>query len=512
VLGPDPLTTASGGRAVAALWNDLGVDVVAPGPRDRASQAQARLRTLGLPLVEQQPRIVTADGVRVAFVAVGDDDLATLPARVVESRRHAEVCVVLAAVSRLDGIDSCGADAIIMARYACGMSGDRATQLAGGALLAPYVDGRASAGRLVIEQRGWLRRRVLYSAEIPLMSRAVPLDVSWPAPLLPCLPQPGPELPSVVNRTLGFASPPLEHDQLTYRESALGTYVAGLMRVAADAEVAFVNHRALRRGLAGPLADSSIPAAVPFGNRVCALDLDGKTLKAIFCQNALEDRSYLQSAGAQVDYTPGDPASVRVRIAGEPLDESRTYRVAVVDWLLAAEHYPLLEKRVGRYVGANLQNLLWDDWVAHRAVTPPPAVTSHSQLARGSVAASTVASAVTSTADRLRLPDLAALGRGELAAASKSLRAAVGDPRVRQDAVWYWLGLVGYLEGRSDEAQAAWARAAAYPATAEQAAALLALVRGRRLPQPTGSRSDSRELGSSRGSESADQRAGASRR
>ncbi|MDD3620409.1 MAG: bifunctional metallophosphatase/5'-nucleotidase [Desulfobulbaceae bacterium] len=119
------------------------------------------------------------------------------------------------------------------------------------------------------------------------------------------------------------------------RPTNLASLIARSLRAAVPgAELAFYNSGAVRIDdvlPAGPLTQYDIIRILPFGDRICEAVIDGSLLRRVLDQGQKNRGSggFLQAAGAVRD---GQGAWL---INGEPLDDNRTYRAAVNDFLLS---------------------------------------------------------------------------------------------------------------------------------------------------------------------------------
>lgn len=474
VFGPDPVSGLSHGAAVASLWRNLPINVVGLGPDDRRHFATrlSRLRALGLTVAAERPAdripVYRVGGLRIAFVGCGER--ARVATRIARAHQRANVVVLLASVSRLERLNGCGADAVILTRYADGASPLRITHLPDGTPVAPFVDGRHTLGCLQIETRGLLRQRLVHGQIVADLARnsrargrlgagrspAARFWRSWPG-----------DTPAVLNELIGYGCPGLTHDFVYFRESAMGDYVTDVMRTATGAQVALLNHLAIRTSLEGAVGQGDVARALPFHDEIALVDMRGTVLRAILRRNTYEDRSFLQFSGLTVSYVPDHPDSVRAEVDGAPLDDARSYRVATIDYLLQAPRYAGLFRTRPLYTGLMLTRVVRDDIWRRRIADVPPR-------------RSAVRGVTLSPPPSDREPDLAALKRWDLAKARAVLRKAVREQRSDLAADLLWLGFVDYFEDDGAGARRAWKRAEAFPSTRARARALAALAIRRR--------------------------------
>ena len=128
------------------------------------------------------------------------------------------------------------------------------------------------------------------------------------------------------------------------REAAIGNLFADAMRSGTHADAAILNGGGIRAGKTYEpgtrISQGDILAELPFGNRVVVLEVSGRDLKSAI-ENGLSrlpasSGRFPQVSGMTVEFELAREPGSRVtamRVGGAPLDESRTYRVAVLDYL-----------------------------------------------------------------------------------------------------------------------------------------------------------------------------------
>jgi len=139
------------------------------------------------------------------------------------------------------------------------------------------------------------------------------------------------------------------------------------------AEIAFMNPGGIRQHLpVNPRADSSVTfgdlhSVHPFGNKTTVLAATGAQIRALLeqqWQKAAPEGALSVSHGFQYRIDPKGPVGARVvrdsvRLNGQPIDDVRTYRIAVNNFLAAGgDSYPLLVSlpRIGE-VGGDIEAL-----------------------------------------------------------------------------------------------------------------------------------------------------------
>jgi len=128
------------------------------------------------------------------------------------------------------------------------------------------------------------------------------------------------------------------------REAAIGNLFADAMRINMRADAAILNGGGIRAGKTyepgSRISQGDVLAELPFGNRIVVLEMSGADLKRAI-ENGLSRLPqsagrFPQVSGMAVEFELARPPGSRItamRIAGAPLDEARTYRVATLDFL-----------------------------------------------------------------------------------------------------------------------------------------------------------------------------------
>lgn len=127
------------------------------------------------------------------------------------------------------------------------------------------------------------------------------------------------------------------------QESELGNLAADALRQATEADVAMVNGGSLRTALpAGKITKGAVLDIFPFNNRVITLAVDGKTLKSMLELSVqylpATFGGFLDVSGMSFSVDTKAPAGQRVSevmVQGQPLEEGKTYTVAVNDFMAA---------------------------------------------------------------------------------------------------------------------------------------------------------------------------------
>jgi len=136
-----------------------------------------------------------------------------------------------------------------------------------------------------------------------------------------------------MSEVLGTAPVPLSKNS---GESPLGNFVADIQRQRATAalrqpiDVGVVTNGGLRTSLpAGPITLGSVFELMPFENELVVLDTPGPVMQQLF-DYAARIKMALSNVTYTVDAT-GKPTNIR--IGGQPFNPTKTYTVAISDYL-----------------------------------------------------------------------------------------------------------------------------------------------------------------------------------
>ncbi len=297
-------------------------------------------------------RIVRVGGLAVGFLGLTDDLGTTTPERAV---RQADL--VRAAAREAAALRREGADAIVVLTQA-GFEVNRrilaevpevdailteeesetvsVVRWIGGRPIAAPNGNLGSVVGLTLEKRGG---RVSTSVAVHPVDALVVPD--------PELSETERELMARLEKELaapaGALDAPLDETGSAERETPLGNLVADAFRAGTGADVALVPGSSLRAPLpGGPLSARNVAAVLPFGNRVATLELEGTRLRAVLERSlaAIGRRTggLLQLSGVTLEADLGAPVGrhlLAVRVAGTPLRDEATYRVAASSFLAA---------------------------------------------------------------------------------------------------------------------------------------------------------------------------------
>ncbi|HEU0044132.1 bifunctional metallophosphatase/5'-nucleotidase [Sphingomonas sp.] len=153
----------------------------------------------------------------------------------------------------------------------------------------------------------------------------------------------------VAARIVGRMSGPATRQRTASGESVAGNLVADMQRQATGADLAFMNGEGLRADLI-PAADASVTygqlyAVMPFGNVLQVKGMTGRQIRAVLEQQfdsasntVARPNMMMVSRDVTYRYDLRRPAGQRIldlRLDGRPIDDARTYRVGVSNFLAA---------------------------------------------------------------------------------------------------------------------------------------------------------------------------------
>ena len=150
------------------------------------------------------------------------------------------------------------------------------------------------------------------------------------------------------------------------RETAFGNLVADALRHAAGADIALTNGGGIRGdktyATGSKLARRDILSELPFGNRTVIANISGKTLLAALEHGVSQGEKaagrFPQISGFKVIVNRAALAGQRIQsveINGQPLDETRIYKLATNDFLLkGGDGYTMLAAGAGPDAGDRL--------------------------------------------------------------------------------------------------------------------------------------------------------------
>lgn len=159
-------------------------------------------------------------------------------------------------------------------------------------------------------------------------------------------------------------------------ESALGDVVADAMRAESGADVAFTNSGGLRADLpAGPITKGSVYDVIPFDNTLVLVKLTGAEVRRMLEDGLAHGRISPQS-GLRYRFDLSRPEGSRLLALtladGSPLDEARTYAVAVNNFMASGgDNYDTLARAGGQVDTGTLVRDALERYLAARTKDGP---------------------------------------------------------------------------------------------------------------------------------------------
>lgn len=122
------------------------------------------------------------------------------------------------------------------------------------------------------------------------------------------------------------------------RESGLGSWMSDCYKGWAGTDAAFQNGGGIRADIpAGPITLRSIFNVMPFDNFMVKLQMRGSLLREVL-EHGVGARRIMQLSGPTVEYRRGQPFGRRLVssvVGGAPLDDTKTYSVATLDFMVS---------------------------------------------------------------------------------------------------------------------------------------------------------------------------------
>jgi len=393
ILQGTPMSTVFKGEADVEALNALGVDALAVGNHEfdfgmenfRKLRARAAIveKESGRPLCEVSLAIPLAEGLVLTVIGVTTEALMTtsLP-------RYVASLGVTCAVPpvRLAYEEARRRGPVILLSH-CGIEADEeiARALPGLAavigghdhiLLAPYRQVGAVPIFQAFEKGRYLGRidflvdpqsgkaRLVGHTYLPITEKTVPdpqvasLVAAYEGKL-------GDRFKEVIGRSAVFLEG--EREQIRYRETALGNFVADIMREYTSAQIALINAGAIRASIeAGPVTIEDAFRTVPFPNEIVVMALSGAEIeqclrRSVSGNRADKDGGFLQVSGLSFEVRGQTIANVRVGPERQPLEPESAYKVAVTDFLATGgDRYTVLKDKLQLQTGLPLRELLVD--------------------------------------------------------------------------------------------------------------------------------------------------------
>jgi 5'-nucleotidase / UDP-sugar diphosphatase len=373
MLSPSPMSTVLRGAQMITVLNALGLDLATFGNHEfdfgvpvlRERMAESRFGWLSANVLERgerrplggatRDRMLERGGVSLGFFGLTTADAATTSAggRDVDFRDPLAEGTAVAADLRRRGAR------LVVAVTHQHMQADRALAAAadvdvilGGHEHEPLV---AEEGKALVTKAG-SDARYLVEVSVWLRSDGAVVERSWTFHEVSARLPEDPDVGAVVrtfeerlNRELasevGRTTVPLEARRAPLRttETNVGDFLTDALRMRLDADVALMNGGGIRTDRivpAGPLTRRDVLGLVPFTNVAMKVAVSGARLREALEQGLSRiERAgggFLQVSGLRMTYDSRQPVGRRVlavEVGGVALDPTKTYTVAVVDWI-----------------------------------------------------------------------------------------------------------------------------------------------------------------------------------
>jgi 2',3'-cyclic-nucleotide 2'-phosphodiesterase (5'-nucleotidase family) len=147
-------------------------------------------------------------------------------------------------------------------------------------------------------------------------------------------------------------------------DSPIASLVADVIRGAAEAEIGLQNNGGVRADLPeGEITRGAVYEILPFANTIVTLELTGAEVRRVL-EEGLANERITRVSGIRYRFDPGAPAGARVTSLlgadGQPLQESRTYRVACDDFMVEGGYGTLGHGRALHDTGKSSREALED--------------------------------------------------------------------------------------------------------------------------------------------------------
>jgi 2',3'-cyclic-nucleotide 2'-phosphodiesterase (5'-nucleotidase family) len=159
-------------------------------------------------------------------------------------------------------------------------------------------------------------------------------------------------------------------------ESTLGSFIADVMRERAGADIAIENAGGVRWDLpAGKIDKGHVLDALPFVNYLWTYEASGAQIREILEHSFSLVHGMAQVSGLRAVYDMRRPVGqrlVELKIAGQPVVDSKTYRVAITSFIAEGgdEYYTLMKSQPIAKAGL-LSDILMDYIRKQREIAPP---------------------------------------------------------------------------------------------------------------------------------------------
>ncbi len=171
------------------------------------------------------------------------------------------------------------------------------------------------------------------------------------------------------NQVIGHADVLLdgERERIRWQETTLGNFVTDVMRRYTGADIAMINAGSFRASIhRGAITVTDVFTAMPYGNELITIDLNGKEIQAALDHVARRRRSdeyggFLHVSGISFTINNGKATNIVLQSDRNPMEAHKTYRVAITDFLYAGgDGHTVFKGKPGDRTGLPLRELLVD--------------------------------------------------------------------------------------------------------------------------------------------------------
>lgn len=255
-----------------------------------------------------------------------------------------------------------------------------------GITAAPFVDSRFNLGRVELAANGEITCRV-----VPVMGADPKPKDEVLEVLQPYIQGFKEKYPQNYGRMLSEAAGVgigFSHSLSPPWESSTGDFIADLMRVRTGADIALINHQAVRQDLDGIISISRIQEVLPFNNQLLVIWLEGSDIYDILANSLKRGETFYRISGIAAGLKPYENSEgessksgfspIILTYEGDPLQHDRKYKVAVIDYMVTSEKekYSVFQdpNKTGlrEYAGINLNNVLMEELTESPLIKPPP--------------------------------------------------------------------------------------------------------------------------------------------
>ncbi|WP_232698820.1 bifunctional metallophosphatase/5'-nucleotidase [Brevibacillus daliensis] len=191
---------------------------------------------------------------------------------------------------------------------------------------------------------------------------------------------------SVMKVVIAKSDVPLDGDREKVRkqETNIGNFIADTMVAKTktikgyEADIAIVNSGGIRTQLnAGDITKKDLYTLLPFTNTLSVIDVTGKEVVTALENSVskVEEGAgrFAQISGMSFTYDPAKPAGervVEVKVAGQPIDPAKTYKLATLDFMAAGgDGYEMLKKDYFN-TGFSLYDIVEEALLEQKTISP----------------------------------------------------------------------------------------------------------------------------------------------